>query len=185
MTDIDEQVAVPRCYMTALADGTLVSKTDARIATCGELDELSAHLGAVCAALKKMTETVESIQADELRQIQMRLHDVQRQLFVIGARVVGAQAPMATDWAEAAGPLTADIAQWIQRDIRFRGFILPAGSSASCHTHIARTVCRRAERSMVALQDQTSVEYLNVLSKYLFHLALFLNQVEGVDEIIL
>ena len=51
--------------------------------------------------------------------------------------------------------------------------------------HIARTVCRRAERSMVALQDQTSVEYLNVLSKYLFHLALFLNQVEGVDEIIL
>ncbi|MBQ2121927.1 MAG: ATP:cob(I)alamin adenosyltransferase, partial [Bacteroidaceae bacterium] len=73
----------------------------------------------------------------------------------------------------------------IQRDIRFRGFILPAGSSTSCHTHIARTVCRRAERSMVALQDQTSVEYLNVLSKYLFHLALFLNQVEGVDEIIL
>jgi cob(I)alamin adenosyltransferase len=78
MTDIDEQVAVPRCYMTALADGTLVSKTDARIATCGDLDELSAHLGAVCAALKKMTETVESYKAEELRQILMRLHDVQR-----------------------------------------------------------------------------------------------------------
>lgn len=76
MTDIDEQVAVPRCYMTALADGTLVSKTDARIATCGELDELNAHLGAVCAALEKTTETIESTQADELRQIQMRLHDV-------------------------------------------------------------------------------------------------------------
>ena len=185
MTDIDEQVAVPRCYMTALADGTLVSKTDARIATCGDLDELSAHLGAVCAALKKMTETVASVQVDELHQIQMRLHDVQRQLFAIGARVVGAQTPKAMDWAEAVGTLTTDVAQWMQRDIRFRGFILPAGSDAACQVHIARTVCRRAERIMVALQDQTSVEYLNVLSKYLFHLALFLNQVESVDEIIL
>ena len=141
MTNIDEQVAVPRCYMTALADGTLVSKTDARIATCGELDELNAHLGAVCAALKKTTETIESIQADELRQIQMRLHDVQRQLFVIGARACGAQIPKATDGAEAAAPLTADVARWIQRDIRFRGFILPTGSSASCHAHNIKLEC--------------------------------------------
>lgn len=185
MTDSGEQMEEPRCYMTALADGTRVSKTDARIVACGELDELGAHIGAVCAALHKLMETAAPQQAEVLQQVRMRLYDVQRNLFAIGARVVGAQTKAEFDWTKATAVLTADIAQWRQCGIGFRGFVLPTGSQTACSVHICRTVCRRAERSVVVLQDRDSVEYLNVLSKYLFHLALFLNHIEGVDEIIL
>ena len=67
-------------------------------------------------------------------------------------------------------------------------FILPGGSSTAAHLHVARTVCRRAERLVVALQDQSpatvsTIAYLNRLSDYLFVAARFANQRAGVEDV--
>ena len=67
-------------------------------------------------------------------------------------------------------------------------FILPGGSSSAAHLHVARTVCRRAERLVVALEDESpatisTVRYLNRLSDYLFVAARFANRRAGVDDV--
>ena len=65
-----------------------------------------------------------------------------------------------------------------------RNFILPGGCAAAAQLHVARTVCRRAERLVVALRDQSSVAYLNRLSDFLFVAARYANLKHGVDDVV-
>jgi cob(I)alamin adenosyltransferase len=145
---------------TGLGDGTRVPKDHPRVAAYGEVDELNAVLG--LAVLHAPAD------AELLRSIQNDLFDVGADLCVPGAdpaalRVTAAQAER----------LERAIDRVNDRLQPLRSFVLPGGSAAAAWLHLARTVCRRAERAVVALGHAEAVNpqavvYLNRLSDLLF-----------------
>ena len=150
---------------TDLGDRSRVSKTDPRIEAYGEVDELGAHLGVVLTLPGLPTRT-----ADWLRHIQNDLFDVGADLAVPRSdprerlRIV----PEQVAWLEArCDEVNATLAP-------LRSFVLSGGTPAAAWLHVCRTVCRRAERRVVAMGDAASAEtlrYLNRLSDLLFILA--------------
>ncbi|HWK09345.1 MAG TPA: cob(I)yrinic acid a,c-diamide adenosyltransferase [Vicinamibacterales bacterium] len=170
---------------TGLFDGTRVPKDDLRVAAYGDVDELSAWLGFVRA----------SLQDDDLR---VMLERIQRDLFAIGARLADPAHRIAERVAKAAAVGNEDIArleQWvdaIDADLPpLRRFILAGGCPAGAALHVARTVCRRAERSMVALEHAHGADafeppllvYVNRLSDLLFTMARGVNHRSGAAEL--
>jgi cob(I)alamin adenosyltransferase len=157
---------------TGLFDGTRVLKSDARVATYGDVDELNAWLGLARSMLVHEGEMAEMIV------------QIQRDLFAVGARLADPSRKIAERVAKA-GIGSADIVRlerWIDMLDSLlpplRRFVLAGGSNAGATLHLARTVCRRAERAMVALRaaDEASVEpaliiYVNRLSDLLFVMA--------------
>jgi cob(I)alamin adenosyltransferase len=177
---------VPKIYTktgdtgeTSLFDQTRVSKADSRVDAYGEVDELNACLGAVRAA---------GVDAG----IGTALEAIQKQLFALGARLADPSSRIAGRVTKAA-ITEADVAA-LERSIDeleaglppLRKFILPGGSAAGAHLHVARTVCRRAERRVVALGAEAVepivVIYLNRLSDLLFVMARAVNHRAGVPE---
>ena len=165
---------------TALFDGTRVQKSDPRVAAYGDLDELNAWLGLVIAHLN------DDDVAPKLRQIQ-------RDLFAIGARLADPSHRIAGRVTKAVIS-TDDIARlegWIDAlDAELpalRRFILAGGSSAGAALHLARTVCRRAERSMVGLGEEAFeaelLQYVNRLSDLLFTMARAVKRRAGMPEV--
>ena len=165
---------------TALFDGTRVPKSDPRVAAYGDLDELNAWLGLVIANL-----TDDDV-APKLRQ-------VQRDLFAIGSRLADPSHRIAGRVTKAVIS-DEDIARlegWIDgfdaELATLRRFILAGGSAAGASLHVARTVCRRAERAMVALGEQAFenelLRYVNRLSDLLFTMARAVNQRAGMPEV--
>ena len=164
---------------TSLFDNPRVSKADARVDAYGEVDELNACLGAARAA------GVDSEIADALEAIQ-------KNLFALGARLADPSSRIA-DRVTKAAVTAADVERLEQTLDRLdaalpplRRFILPGGSSAGSLLHLARTVCRRAERRVVGLApgsvDPLVIVYLNRLSDLLFVMARAVNQRAGVAE---
>lgn len=166
---------------TGLFGGGRVPKHHARVRAYGEVDELNAAVGWARARLPA--------DQDEIRQ---RLGVVQADLFTLGAHLAtpgdarsrGHIPPLPEDRA-------AEMERWIDEAEEelspLRSFILPGGSEAGAALHLARTVCRRAERAVVALGDAADVEpailvYLNRLSDLLFDLARLANHRAGVPE---
>lgn len=158
---------------TALFFGRRVPKTHERIEAIGAADELNAALGVARGA------TVHVEIADALAV-------VQGQLFVLGgglaapgnARAVVRTGPDETGWLE------AEIDRLAVRLPELRAFILPGGTPAGAQLHVARTVCRRAERAVLRLGDEEreAAVYLNRLSDFLFTLARWENFRSGVAE---
>jgi cob(I)alamin adenosyltransferase len=159
--------------------GARVSKAALRVAAYGEIDELSAVLGVVRARADGPMDAL--------------LRDVQRDLFAIGAQLASTRPAAVARKRKAA--VTSLKVRRIERAIdrheadlpALTTFILPAGSPAGALLHVARAVCRRAERSVVALADRESVPpvilaYLNRLSDLLFVLARHVNQSGGHPE---
>lgn len=162
---------------TALADGTRVLKNAIRVAAYGEVDELNAAVGL--------------LRAEGLAgEVDGYLARVQSCLFTLGARLAdpGGRFGLAED---ALDP------QWIEEWIDtmegelppLRNFILPGGTRAGALAHLARTVCRRAERHVVALAagaeegfTDPHIRFLNRLSDALFVLARLLNQRAGAED---
>jgi cob(I)alamin adenosyltransferase len=169
---------------TGLFDGTRVSKSDARVSTYGEVDELNAWLGLARSAFAGGADAAEHTLPDMIERIQ-------RDLFALGARLADPSHKIAGRVTKAAiSP--EDIARlegWIdQLDENLpplRRFILPGGSPAGAALHVARTVCRRAERAMVALGGLESelLIYMNRLSDLLFVMARAANQRQGNPEV--
>jgi cob(I)alamin adenosyltransferase len=171
---------------TGLFGGARVSKADPRVATYGDVDELNACLGVARAAV---------VAADD-RELAVMLEQIQRDLFALGARLADPGHKIADRVAKAA-VTPADIARlegWIDALESalppLRKFILAGGSHAGAALHLARTVCRRAERAMVALLagDKEAFEadlliYVNRLSDLLFVMARRANQRAGTPEI--
>ncbi len=165
---------------TGLFDGTRVSTADPRVDAYGGVDELSAVLGVVLA------DGVDADIADQIRQLQ-------RDLFALGARLADPRSRIAARVTKAA--LGQDDArrleEWIDRlDAELpplRRFILAGGSPAGAALHLARTVCRRAERAMVALGpgacEAELLVYMNRLSDLLFVMARAVNKRAGMPEI--
>jgi cob(I)alamin adenosyltransferase len=172
---------------TGLYGGVRVSKADARVATYGDVDELNAGLGLARATLRSSSDSADL--ADMLEQIQ-------RDLFALGARLADPAHRIAGRVSKAAvGP--DDITRletWIDALEAslppLRRFILAGGSPGGAALHVARTICRRAERAMVALLagDAEAFEsdllvYVNRLSDLLFVMARAANQRAGTPEI--
>jgi cob(I)alamin adenosyltransferase len=161
---------------TSLFGGTRVAKHDPRIEAYGTVDELSSCLGlARAVSLPATTEAT--------------LAGVQRDLFEIGAHLASpgtSRFPgVETSRIEA---LEQSIDAMEQELTPLTSFILPGGSQGAAHLHVARTVCRRAERCVVALDDHSeptlsTIAYLNRLSDYLFVAARFANLKAGIEDV--
>lgn len=179
----DEPVRLTKIYTrggdageTSLGDGSRVSKLDARIGAYGTVDELNSILGAVLAGDCP----------DELRKVLAR---VQNELFDLGADL---SVPLEREGRlrttqEQVDALEADCDRFNADLPELTSFVLPGGIETAAQLHVARTVCRRAERE--ALEAATEHElnplalvYLNRLSDLLFILARAANAAAGYDE---
>ncbi|MGE0884390.1 MAG: cob(I)yrinic acid a,c-diamide adenosyltransferase [Blastocatellales bacterium] len=160
---------------TSLVDGSRVSKCDLRVAAYGDVDELNSLLGLARVAL-----------TDE--QLDDALSKIQNELFIIGADLAS---PMTIQVPRADKTHVGEMEQLIDSLLEelepLREFILPGGTQLGATLHLARTVARRAERSIVALMasDQINdhaLKYLNRLSDLLFVMARVANHRAGIKE---
>lgn len=164
---------------TGLLGGTRVPKDHLRVAAYGDVDELNALLGLV--------------KAEADGPLARLLGHIQRDLFALGAQLADPTARVASLKAKA----TVGAAQTrrLERAIDkaqaglppLTAFILPGGTSLGAHLHLARTVCRRAERGVITLNRDTPIgprllEYVNRLSDLLFVLARAANHAAGQGE---
>lgn len=166
---------------TGLVGGARVKKTSLKVAAYGDVDELNAHLGACRTLAMPLQDTT----------ILDILTRVQNELFDIGAELA---TPADAHWQGMlkAGPEhVSQLERWIDSLNSalptLSSFILPGGSSLNAHLHIARTVCRRAERSILALHEHEPVSadivrYINRLSDLLFVMARAVIVSEGLPE---
>ncbi len=164
---------------TGLGDGTRVSKDHPRVDAYGQVDELNAVLGLAAAHAPPGPD------ADLLRSVQNDLFDVGADLCVpLAEGEAPGQALRVT--AAQATRLEGAIDQLNDRLSPLRSFVLPGGSPAAAWLHLARTVCRRAERAVVSLArsepvNPQAVVYLNRLSDLLFVMARVANADGAAD----
>ena len=157
---------------TGLGDGSRTPKDAPRIAAMGDVDELNSVIGVL------LTEDLPAEIATDLLGIQHDLFDMGAELCIPGHTAL-------TD--EHIARLDARLAHYNATLPPLREFILPGGSRGSAQAHIARTVCRRAERAVVALARIDPVnppvrQYLNRLSDLMFVLARCINQHAGQKD---
>lgn len=170
--------------MTSLVGGERVSKTHIRVESYGTIDELNSQIGLLSAYAE------EFLPAEDPDVLLLEM--IQNHLFVIGSylatntekrelREKAILTPSAVEKLEQA-------IDRIQETLPpFRAFLLPGGGIAASQAHVCRTVCRRAERIIQALNQEVEVEelvrqYVNRLSDYLFILARKLNIASGKEE---
>ncbi len=160
---------------TSLVSGARVSKADLRVCGYGDVDELNSLLG-----------VTRTFPLD--KELEALLGRLQHELFTLGADLAtpsGTPVPRVDE--ELVTRLEQTIDQYLAELEPLREFILPGGSQAGAMLHLARTVARRAERSVVALMEREAVNehalrYLNRLSDLLFVLARAANRRAGTSE---
>jgi cob(I)alamin adenosyltransferase len=163
---------------TSLGDGTRVSKLDARIAAFGTVDELNAAVGVALAG---------GGLPDDARRVLAR---VQNELFDLGADLsvpLGAKRSRLRVDGSQVEALERDCDAFNAALPELRSFVLPGGTPGAAALHVARTVCRRAEREALAAAREHEVSplalvYLNRLSDLLFVLARAANAAAGAEE---
>ncbi|GLU30690.1 cob(I)yrinic acid a,c-diamide adenosyltransferase [Trinickia caryophylli] len=159
---------------TGLGDGSRVRKDDARIAAMGDVDELNSHIGVL------LTEPLPEDVRDVLTVVQHDLFDLGGELCIPGHTMIGDSHLARIDgWLAHYNAQLAPLAE----------FILPGGARAAAHAHVCRTVCRRAERAIVALGAAEPLQpaprrYVNRLSDLLFVLARVLNRAGGGTDVL-
>mgnify|MGYP000047019597 CR=1 FL=1 len=156
---------------TGLVANHRVQKNDARIEAMGDVDELNSALGML------LTENLPDDARTLLVQIQHRLFDLGGELAMPEYQTLNAAHTAALETA---------IDQWNANLPPLKDFILPGGSRSGAQCHLARTICRRAERRLVHLhhlvpQRPEVLRYLNRLSDLLFVLARVLNRAAGQE----
>ncbi len=164
---------------TSLFGGKRVDKNSVRIEAYGSVDELNSLIGTI-------------ITEKPIVDVLKKLIRIQGELFVLGTDLatptdVKVKIPRVTK--AFITRLEKEIDMWEESLPKLKNFILPGGSPTSAKLHLARTVARRAERSMVALSRQEKISpitlsYLNRLSDWLFVLARYINKEEKAKEII-
>lgn len=163
---------------TSLFGGKRVLKSDDRVETYGTIDELNCVLGVVLAQL-----------AARHSKEKKELEKIQKDLFVIGAYLANPLAEPLTQLEQRVKEFEKIIDQQTEQIPLLRNFILPGGGKAGATLHYARTVCRRAERRLVALMqkedlDTSLLKYINRLSDLLYSTARFINHKEKKKETI-
>lgn len=158
---------------TGLGDGSRVPKDHPRVAAMGEVDELNSALGLLLA------EEVPAELRAAFSHVQQDLLDLGGELSIPGHALLKPERVKALD---------EHLEAWNKDLAPLKEFILPGGSRAAAAAHLARTVCRRAERSVVALASKEKVseparQYLNRLSDLLFVAGRVLNRAAGVGDV--
>ncbi|AJG20883.1 ATP:Cob(I)alamin adenosyltransferase [Cupriavidus basilensis] len=159
---------------TGLGDGSRTSKDSLRIAAIGDVDELNSNLGVL------LTEMLPDDVRSALLHIQHDLFDLGGELSIPGYVLVKPEQVLQLDeWLDHYNANLPRLAE----------FILPGGSRAAAVAHVCRTVCRRAERALVALGAQEALneaprQYLNRLSDLLFVLSRVLNRAGGGSDVL-
>ncbi len=165
--------------MTALIGGVKISKSDLRIASYGDVDELNAYIG-----------LLNDLEVNESRRALLK--EIQDRLFTIGANLALApdkSSRKIPDLSEDDVLLLENTIDAMQETLPpLRHFVLPGGHLSVSYGHIARTVCRRAERTVVRLMETETVDpvivrYLNRLSDFLFVLSRIMGRELGAGEI--
>lgn len=173
--------------MTSLVGGQRVSKTDLRLEAYGTVDELNSQLGLLLTEVSDASDHA-------------LLNEVQNHLFVVGGYLATDQS---TTQLRAQSVVTPAMIESLEKAVdeidsslsKLRAFVLPGGTRGASMAHVCRTVCRRAERRILALNNQLKerdeaeldanvLSYMNRLSDFLFVLARKMNIIEGQDEII-
>jgi cob(I)alamin adenosyltransferase len=162
-----------------LGDGTRVAKDSLRVAAMGDVDELNSIIGIL------QTETLQP-------NIHAVLEAIQHDLFDMGGELCMPSHSMIK--AERVTALETQLDAWNETLAPLKEFILPGGSRAAAYCHLARTVCRRAERTMTTLNNQekitqkelteVSLQYINRLSDLLFVLCRILNKNANVPDVL-
>jgi cob(I)alamin adenosyltransferase len=169
---------------TALGSGERRAKYDLRVAAYGTVDELNAVIG------------IARLHASGKLELDLMLARIQNDLFDLGADLC------MPDKGKGPGGARLDVTdaqvEWLEQQIDklngelapLRSFVLPGGSAAAAHLHLARTVCRRAERLIVELKDKPGesvtpavIKYVNRLSDFFFVAARFAND-KGADDVL-
>jgi len=163
---------------TSLYSGKRVSKESARVEAYGTVDELNSQIGAARAFLK-----------DKASPLDQNLRDVQRNLFVLGGDLASdkTMSKVPRIGKEHVQRLEKMVESTFAKLPKLTRFVLPNGGVAGSQLHVTRSVCRRAERTVVALSRAEEVNpeiirYLNRLSTLLFDLARLANKMDGIPE---
>jgi len=159
---------------TSLSDGSRIDKDSLRITVIGSIDELNSLIGVIC------SEEIDQESRDLLTEIQHRLFDMGGELSMPDQRL-----------------MTAESVTWLEQQLDrmnaeldpLEDFILPGGCKSAAVCHVARSICRRAERDVISLarKEETSTiipGYLNRLSDLLFVLSRYQNKVHGHTDIL-
>ncbi|GAA0689672.1 cob(I)yrinic acid a,c-diamide adenosyltransferase [Marinobacterium maritimum] len=162
---------------TGLANGSRIAKYHPRIEALGDVDELNCLLGCLLAALPSN---------DTLKPL---LLQVQNDLFDLGGELAVADPNYTVITIEVVESLEAELEALNEALPPLQEFILPGGNAAAAQAHLARSVCRRAERRTVALAETETVNpqgvaYLNRLSDLLFVCARVLSRRDGGEEVL-
>lgn len=165
---------------TGLGDGSRIRKTHPRVEAMGSADELNSSVGLL----------VEDLLADgnaELKEIANFLRTNQHRIFDLGGEVsIPGFEIISEDHVSAIEQALDELNEQLEP---LENFIVPGGSRTIANCHMARAICRRAERNLIALAEEEPVndaalKYLNRLSDYLFVVARSCARITGVDEVL-
>ncbi|MBR3528565.1 MAG: cob(I)yrinic acid a,c-diamide adenosyltransferase [Bacteroidales bacterium] len=177
---------------TSLVGGSRVKKCDPRVEAYGTVDELNAHIGLLGEYIRPLDSSADNPGNKHFNHLTNQLKSIQNNLFVIQTLLATEDKDTYTKLPQLKEEAVAEIEQWIdstEKELpRLKSFVIPGGSVASAEAHVARTVCRRAERRCVLLMEHNPVEenimkYLNRLSDYLFVTSRFILHMENKEEI--
>lgn len=162
--------------ITSLFGGKKISKDECQVQAYGDVDELNSHIGLIRSV-------------NNHKELDSLLEKIQEDLFVLNSQLASAvensRLPQLTKGNVV---FIEENIQKFEKDLpELRRFILPTGTQTAALLHIARTVCRRAERSIVTLSKEkqiteNAISYVNRLSDLLFTLARWVNKQEGKQE---
>lgn len=159
---------------TGLGDGSRINKDSLRVEAMGDVDELNSVIGLM------MTEAVPSMLISPLTQIQHDLFNVGGEICIPGYVIL--QQSRIKDLEDLIDQLNESLTP-------LKEFILPGGTKTAAYCHLARTVCRRAERKLIELHrnekvTDISLQYLNRLSDLLFVMCRTINKAAGVSDVL-
>ncbi len=163
---------------TGLGDGNRIAKDAPRVEAMGDIDELNSQLGVIIEQMKSVTALAKL--AEFLRSNQHRIFDLGGEVSIPDYAIIK---------AEHVAAIETQLDAWNSELPPLDNFILPGGSLIVAHLHLARAVCRRAERRLVQLARIESVNpeglrYLNRLSDLLFVAARYSARVTGTEEVL-
>ena len=171
---------------TSLCDGSRLSKDDMRVEAYGTLDELNAHIGLLISLLQTSSSKEGVRSAANLTDF---LSEIQGELFVIGGELAGAERKEEDliSTQNLIRKLEVNIDELSSQLPVQHHFVLPGGIIPASQSHVCRTICRRAERRIVALSHVAIVSpkiliFVNRLSDYFFTLSRSLNNDCGISE---